>query len=169
MLTLRRKLYSLLAILFLALATMFYVASSGRIAELKTRILMDGVDRASNVELIRFAQLLYPLQQFPHIYRPPTLFGAVVMEPMGLLALLAGYGSVPGILWLAYIQWRNFPFGRVALRPFALIAGLLLLVMVPADLIPSILALSVFCIPVRQPLGLRRFPPAQEIPPREPS
>ena len=157
-LTLRHRLYSLLAILVLALATMFYVARSGRIAELQSSVLTDGLDRASNTELIRFAQLLYPLQQFPHIYRPPTLFATKVMEPIGLLALLAGYGSVPGIVWLVYIQRRNFRFAQVPLRPFALVAGLLLLIMVPPDLIPSILAVSIFCVPLRQSPGLRWTP-----------
>ncbi len=147
LLTLRRKLYALLALLPSALAVIFYALHSNRIAELHTNLLTDGVSRESNLELLRFVQILSPLQQFPRVYMPVTLFGGLVMEPMGLLPLLVGYGSVLGLLWIAYMILRNFPPSNDPQRPLALFAGFILLMMTPPDLIPSIVAFAVFLIP----------------------
>lgn len=148
--SMRRKLYSLLALVPMFLTVLLYLATSNRVAELRTNISIFGLDRESNNELQRFAQIFYPLQQFPHVYTPVTLilnghlFG---MEPIGLLPLVSGYGSVFGLLWVAYIMWRNFPLNKLSRRPLALFAAFILLMMTPADLIPSLVALALFAVP----------------------
>jgi len=92
-------------------------------------------------------QILSPLQQLPHIYKPVILFGSWVMEPMGLLPLVLGYGSLFGALWLIYMLKKNFPIRQVRMRPFWLIALFVLLFIASADLICSIVALAVFLVP----------------------
>jgi hypothetical protein len=145
--TLRKKRLRLLALIPMSLAVSVYVARSGRLVELQNNLLVGGLSSESNKELMRFAQMFYPLQGLPHIYSPPNLYGSLIMEPMGLLPLLAGYGSVFGVVWLAYIVWRNFPPRRVTLRPLALVAALVLFMMTTPDLIPSVVALAVFLVP----------------------
>lgn len=145
--TSRKKLLPFLALIPMSLAVSVYLARSGRSVELQNNLLVSGLSSESNKELMRFAQMFYPLQSFPRIYSPPSLYGSLVMEPMGLLPLLAGYGSVVGVLWLAYILWRNFPLRRVTLRPLAAVAGLVLFMMTTPDLIPSVVALAVFLVP----------------------
>jgi len=143
----RKKLLPFLALIPMSLAVSVYVAQSGRLVELRDNFVVSGVNSEFNKELMRFAQMFYPLEGFPRIYNPPNLYGSLVMEPMGLLPLLAGYGSVLGVVWLAYIVWRNFPPRRVTLRPLALVAGFVLLMMTTPDLIPCVVALAVFLVP----------------------
>ena len=71
----------------------------------------------------------------------------MVMEPMGLIPLVIGYGSVFGLLWIAYMILHNWPSCRVPQRPLALIAALVLLMMTAPDLIPSVVALAVCLVP----------------------
>src|SRR5208282_5233871 len=91
------------------------------------------------------------LQHFPQVYEPPTLYGGIVMEPMGLLPLVAGYGSVLGVVWLGYFLWRNFPRRQFPMRLLIGLAALILLFMSPPDLIPAVVALCVFLVPRRGP------------------
>jgi hypothetical protein len=139
-----------LALVAVGVTVLLLIAHSSRLADLHTNLLVGGVSSESNRELARFAQILYPLQQFPRIYQPPILFSFFVMEPMGLLPLAAGYGSVFGVAWLAYILRRNFPLRRLPLRPLALVAGLMLLVFTAPDFIPAVVAFAVFMVPPKQ-------------------
>jgi hypothetical protein len=66
---------------------------------------------------------------------------------MGLLPLLVGYGSVLGLLWIAYMILRNLPSSHDPQQPLALFAGFILLMMTPPDLVPSIVAFAVFLVP----------------------
>jgi hypothetical protein len=143
----RKKLVPFLVFIPMSLAASIYVARSGRLAELNDSLLVSGANSEFNKQLMRFAQMFYPLESFPHIYTPPNLYGSLVMEPMGLIPLLTGYGSVPGLMWLIYIVSRNFPLRRVVLRPLALVAGLVLFMMTTPDLIPCVVALAVFLVP----------------------
>jgi hypothetical protein len=158
----RKKLLPLLALIPMSLAVSVYIARSGRLAQLHNNLLVSGVNSEFNKELMRFAQMFYPLQGFPRIYSPPNLYGSLVMEPMGLLPLLTGYGSVPGLVWLIYILWRNFPPRRVLLRPLALVAGLVLLMMTTPDLIPSVVALTVFLVPRTKQAASAEYPEGDE-------
>ena len=112
-----------------------------------TNLVVGGMNSASNRELARFVQIFSPLQQFPEVYKPPILFGSFVMEPMGLLPLVAGYGSVLGLIWLAYILWHTFSFREVPLLPLAFVAWFILLMMTAPDLIPAVVAFAVFMVP----------------------
>jgi hypothetical protein len=151
--TLRRKLHSLLAIVPMSLAVLFYMESSGRIAELYGNLLVNGVNREVNPELMRFAQMLYPLEYFPKVYQPAALFGSALREPIGLLPLVAGYGSLAGLAWLAWMLVHNPPPRMAGMRPMALLAALVLLLLTTPDLIPSVVALAVFLVPrTRQPV-----------------
>jgi hypothetical protein len=142
--TLRRKTYALAAFIPLCAAALFYFAFSGRLAELHTSIQSDGLNGESNREFFRFAQILTPLIQFPAVYKPPVLFDNVVAEPMGLLPLVLGYGSIPGAIWLGWMLWRNFRLPKTPRRPFALVAGFVVFIIAPPDLIPSVVALAVY-------------------------
>lgn len=158
----RKRLLPLLALIPMSLAVSVYIARSGRLAQLHNNLLVSGVNSEFNKELMRFAQMFYPLQGFPRIYSPPNLYGSLVMEPMGLLPLLTGYGSVPGLVWLIYILWRNFPPRRVLLRPLALVSGLVLLMMTTPDLIPSVVALTVFLVPRTKHAASAEYPEGDE-------
>jgi hypothetical protein len=145
--TLQNKKYSFLAIVPLTAAAFVVFLRSNRLADLHTNLVVGGMNSASNRELARFVQIFSPLQQFPEVYKPPILFGSFVMEPMGLLPLVAGYGSVLGLIWLAYILWHTFSFREVPLLPLAFVAWFILLMMTAPDLIPAVVAFAVFMVP----------------------
>lgn len=154
--SLRRKVLATLALIPTGVLVATYMVYSGRVAILRESLMIDGLSSESNHELARFVQILSPLQQLPHIYKPVILFGRWVMEPMGLLPLVAGYGSIFGVLWLFYILKKNFPFNQIRMRPFWLLALFVLLFIASADLICSIVALAVFVVPSGD--GLRNEP-----------
>jgi hypothetical protein len=143
---LRRKWIAFAGIIPAAAIVGFYLSISGRVAKLSENIAIDGLQTESNHELARFVQILSPLQQFPQIYKPVILFGSWVMEPMGLLPLCVGYGSLFGILWLLYILFKNFPISQVKERGFWLVAAFVLFIMASPDLICSIVALAAFMV-----------------------
>jgi hypothetical protein len=151
--SLRRKVLATLALIPAGALVAAYMVHSSRVATLRENLLIDGLNSESNHELARFVQILSPLQQLPHIYKPVILFGSWVMEPMGLLPLVAGYGSIFGVLWLIYILRKNFPLSQIRMRPFWLIALFVLLFIASADLICSIVALAVFLVPRDDELG----------------
>lgn len=124
----------------------YIISHSKRILALQSNLLVEGIDRSSSRELARFTQIFYPLQQFPSIYKPPLLFGDRPMEPMGLLPLVVGYGSIFGLMWIIYVLRRNFPLSRVKLLPTAAVAALVLLMMTAPDLIPAVVTLSAFAV-----------------------
>jgi hypothetical protein len=142
--TIRRKTYAFLAMVPAAGGLLGYIAKSGRMSELLTGLQSDGLNIESNHDLMRFVQILNPLVTFPHIYKPITLYEVWVAEPIGLLPLVAGYGSVLGALWLTYFLWRNILHGEHRSRLLLYSATFVLLIMSPADLIPCVAALAVF-------------------------
>ena len=140
----RRRRLALPAALAGGIPLGFYVLRGARMQELVYAVALNGFDRESNHELMRFAQILGPLQQFPHIYIPPVLFGDWVADPMGLLPLVAGFASVPGLVWLGWLLWRFRPFSDRTTRPLALAAAFLLCLLASPDFIPSIVALAAY-------------------------
>ncbi len=147
LLTLRRKSIALLALAPFGAAALIYAEHSKRLSELETNIVTGGLSIESNKELMRFAEMLFPLAHFPRVYEPATLYGGAVMEPMGLLPLLAGYGSVAGLIWLSYFLWRNVPREGGSQRLLLLTAGIVLFFMAPPDLIPAVVAFAIFLVP----------------------
>jgi hypothetical protein len=145
--TLRRKAVALLALACFGAAALLFAQHSKRLIELQTNMITGGLSIESNKELMRFAQMFYPLARFPRIYQPPTLYGAAVMEPMGLLPLLAGYGSIVGVGWLGCLLARNLPREGLSQRMLLMTAGIVLLFMAPPDLIPVVVAFTIFLVP----------------------
>ncbi|MGO8758303.1 MAG: hypothetical protein ACLQG3_09285 [Terracidiphilus sp.] len=148
--TLPRRRYALGASLPVAAGIACLVARSARLVDLHSNLLINGASSSTNNEMARMTQILAPLGQFPHVYKPPMLFGGILLEPMGLLPLVAGYGSIFGVVWLVYVLRRNFPLRQVPLRPLALLAGLVLLVLTAPDFIPAVVALACFMVPARR-------------------
>ena len=145
--TLARKRYALLASMPIGAIILFLIVRSARLVDLRSDLLINGTSSGTNNELARIAQIFGPLSQFPFVYKPPLIFGGIVLEPMGLLPLVAGYGSVLGIVWLLYILRRNFSLRRIPLRPLALIAGAVLLILTAPDFIPAVVAFAFFMVP----------------------
>ena len=143
---LKRKWIAFAAMIPASAIVGFYLSISGRVAKLSENMAIDGLQTESNHELARFVQILSPLEQFPQIYKPVILFGSWVMEPMGLLPLCVGYGSLFGILWLIYILYKNFPISQVKERGFWLVSVFVLFIMASPDLICSIVALAAFMV-----------------------
>lgn len=150
MVSLRRKWLAFAGMIPAAMIVGFYISISGRVATLSEHLQIDGLNSESNHELARFVQILSPFAQFPHIYKPVILFGSWVMEPMGLLPLCVGYGSIFGILWLLYILRKNFPISQIKDRAYWLVALFVLLIMASPDLICSIVAFAAFMV-VKRP------------------
>lgn len=145
-LTLRTKRYALLVFLPLCGIFLAYIASSTRVEDFRTSLLISGMDRQSNPELLRLLQIVDPLVQFPHIYQPVVIGTDWVSEPMGLLPLVAGYGSIFGAVWLCCVAWNKFDLQRMKQRPFAAVTAFTLLIIAPPDFIPLIATLSLFVV-----------------------
>lgn len=148
LITLQRKSHALLSLIPIALLAVVFITGSVRVSELHETIQESGMSSQYNKEFVRFAQIITPFEQFPHIYRPPILFDTLVEEPLGLLPLVVGYGSVMGLIWLVYILRHNFPTRQIELRPFACVAIFVLFVMASPDQISCIAAVAVFAAPV---------------------
>lgn len=148
--TTARRRYALMASVPVGAAVLFLIVRSARLVDLRSDLLINGTSSSTNNELARITQILAPLGQFPRIYNPPMLFGGIVLEPMGLLPLVAGYGSVLGIVWLIFLLRRNFPLRQIPLRPLALVAGAILLVLTAPDFIPAVVAFAFFMVPVKR-------------------
>jgi hypothetical protein len=147
----KRKFKSYLVLAPMSVAAILYIVLSNRIGELRDNILVSGVSGVDNRDLTRLVQIFSPLQQFPLIYKPVILkFEGLfmTMEPMGLIPLVIGYGSVFGLIWLVYMMRRNWPSAKVPQRPMALLAAFVLLMMTAPDLIPSVVALAVCLVPM---------------------
>jgi hypothetical protein len=155
--TTARRGYALMASAPVGAAILFLIVRSARLMDLRSNLLLNGASSSTNNELARITQILAPLGQFPRIYKPPMLFGGIMLEPMGLLPLVVGYGSVAGIVWLLHILRRNFPLRGVPLRPLALVAGAILLLLTAPDFISAVVAFAFFMVPVR-----REGPPCEE-------
>jgi hypothetical protein len=150
MATLKRKIYSLLALAPMSVAALFYMSVSNRLGELRDNIMVSGMDGVVNRDLTRFVQILSPIQQFPHLYKPASvIFDGqwMVMEPLGLLPVVIGYGSILGLIWIVYMIFHNYPSRSLTQRPLAFAAGLILLILTSPDLIPAVVALAVCLVP----------------------
>jgi hypothetical protein len=145
-----RRRYALMASVPVAAVLLFLIVRSARLVDLQSDLLVRGMSTSTNNEMARFTQILAPISQFPRVYTPPMLFGGIILEPMGLLPLVVGYGSVFGIIWLLYILRHSFPLSGVPLRPLALIAAAILLLLTAPDFIPAVAAFAFFTVPVRR-------------------
>jgi hypothetical protein len=147
----RKKLYAILAMVPLAVAFSYFVLRSSRIHELSDDLLIFGTSQDTNRELLRLAQIIQPLISFPSIYKPVSLFGLNI-EPIGLLPLLVGYGSVVGCLLYCRLALRSVRLAEVESVPLALAAIFTLSFISSPDFIPVIVAVLYALAPRRSPL-----------------
>ncbi len=142
----RYKRYSVIAISFCAVGLFYYAGSSTRLDEVIANTLLYGADPTLNIDLARVNQIVFPILAFPRIFRPFTAFG-IEMQPLGLMPLLLGYGSVMGLGLYLRLAFFKFPLRRVKSLPLALIALAFLSFVVPSDLVPAIIAFTYAVIP----------------------
>jgi glycosyltransferase involved in cell wall biosynthesis len=137
----RRKLHALLVVIPIGAVFSYFVVQSSRVTELRENLLIFGLSQDSNRELLRFAQIVYPLAAFPRMYRPVSVLG-LDMQPLGLLPLLIGYGSIVGCILYYRLTFRNFHFIDVGSMPLALAAVFALTFMSSANFLPVIVAFA---------------------------
>jgi len=136
-----RKFHALLILIPVGAVFSFFIFQSGRVTQLRENLLIFGLSQDSNRELLRFAQIIYPITAFPGIYRPVSLFG-LDMQPLGLLPLLIGYSSVIGCILYYRLTFRNFRLTDAQSTPLALAALFVLTFMSSPDFLPVIVAFA---------------------------
>jgi hypothetical protein len=137
--SIRRKTYALLVLIPIAGAFSFFFLQSNRVQMLLERVLPFGLNQQTSRELLRFAQILYPLTSFPRIYHPIDLFDLTV-APLGLLPLLIGYGSVTGLLLYLWLVVRSYRLAERGSLPLLAASAFVLSFMASPDFIPVIIA-----------------------------
>jgi hypothetical protein len=144
----RTKLHALLVLIPAGALFSFFVLQSSRVTELRENLLIFGLSQDTNRELLRFAQIIYPMSAFPGLYNPVTLFG-LDMQPLGLLPLLLGYGSIVGPVLYYRLTFRGFH--EAGSTPLALAAVFVLTFMSSANFIPVIVAFAYATAPKQAP------------------
>jgi len=117
----RRRLHALLVVIPIGAVFSYFVLQSGRVSEFRENLLIFGLSQDSNRELLRFAQIVYPITAFPGMYNPVSFFG-LDMQPLGLLHLLIGYGSIIGGILYYRLAFRSFQWIDAKSIPMALAA-----------------------------------------------
>jgi len=135
------KWHSIIGLGLLTAGFLIYALKSARLEEVVATMVLYGADPAINIDLARVNQMLLPLAAFPGIYKPFTIFG-VDMQPMGLLPLLVGYGSVFGLSLYARLVFFKLPLRNLQSSTLALLMLLMISFVVPPDLIPAIVAFT---------------------------
>jgi hypothetical protein len=131
-----------------ALVFSYFAVRTNRVADLREGVVIYGLDEESNHELMRFAQISYPLASFPRLYSPVTFFEHE-MQPLGLLPLLVGYGSVFGLLLYYCVMFRSFRLSEARAKPLGLAAIFILSFVSSPDFIPVIVAFAYAMRPVK--------------------
>ncbi len=142
----RHKRYIALGLAVLAAGILFYASTSVRLAEVVEKALFYGADPGLNIDLARVNQIVFPLMAFPKLYVPFTVFG-VEMQPLGLLPLLVGYGSILGLALYLRLVLFKLSFRNARSWPLALVTLALLSLVVPSDLTPAIIAFGYAAAP----------------------
>lgn len=120
----------------------YFVIHSARVADLRMNASIFGLRETSNREFARLAQIIFPLSAFPRVYTPRILFGVIKMEPMGLLPLLVGYGSVIGCAAYFWIALHRQRIAGTHSTAYALPAAILISFLVSPDFIPAVVAFA---------------------------
>lgn len=158
----RNKLYALLLAIPLGGAFAYFVRQSSRLAEVREGLLVLGLSQDTNRELARFAQMTYPLSAFPGMYKPVSIFG-IDMQPLGLLPLLIGYGSVVGIIVYFRLAVLRLRFADRKSVPLALATTLVLSFLSPASFVPVIVAFVYALAPIERGVPLRGLGCAKQL------
>src|SRR5579871_2757942 len=135
----KRKKYALITLVLFGTLFTYFALHSVRVAELRDSVLFFGIDQEVNREFLRLGQIIYPLSAFPNIYRPVTIFN-IVMQPLGLLPLLVGYGSVVGAVLYFRLLFGKFRFSQTDSPGLGLASILVLSFFSSPDFIPIVLA-----------------------------
>lgn len=147
LLSFKRKRYTVISLALLSLAAFFYISSSTRIDEFARSTAIYGMTPDTNFELFRLTQIFYPLAAFPQVYQPIYLYDRY-LEPVGLLPLLVGYGSVIGLGLYLRMCFFKFRLKDARSVPLALATLFVLSFLVPPDLVPVIIAAAYALTPV---------------------
>ncbi len=147
LLSLRRKWYTVISLGLLSLAVFIYASTSGRIDDFVKSAAIYGITPDTNFQLFRITQIIYPLIAFPKVYTPVYLYDRY-LEPVGLLPLLVGYGSIAGLTFYLRMAFFKFKLRDVRSVPLAMTTLFVLSFLVPPDLIPAIVALAYALAPV---------------------
>lgn len=141
------RLRALAAVIAFAVVFAYFVLQTNRVAELREHLVIYGLSQESNHELMRFAQILYPLGSFPRMYNPVSFFEHE-MQPLGLLPLLVGFGSVFGVLLYYRVIFRSFRFSDAGSKSLGLATIFVLSFMSSPDFVPVIVAFTYAMAPV---------------------
>jgi hypothetical protein len=137
----RRKLQAFLILVPIGAVFSYFLLQSSRMTELRENLLIFGLSQDTNRELLRFAQIIYPIRAFPGMYNPVSFFG-LDMQPLGLLPLLIGYGSIIGGILYYRLTFRSFHLFDTESTPLAFAAVFVLTFMSSADFVPVIVAFA---------------------------
>lgn len=144
----KNKMATLSALVPLVGGVAYFIVHSGRVLELRSNILIYGLSETSNRELLRLGQIIYPLTVFPGIYKPVELFG-IKMEPLGLLPLLVGYGSVIGCLIYYRVVIARLLSLRLKSLTLALVSAAVFSFVISPDFVPIAVAFAYTVTAVR--------------------
>lgn len=144
----KSRLRALSAVIAFVLVFSYFAVRTNRVAELHEHLDTYGLNDESNRELARFTQILYPMASFPRMYDPVTVFENE-MQPLGLLPLLVGYGSVFGLFLYYRIIFRSFRLSQAESKPLGLAAIVVLSFMSPPDFVPAIVAFTYAMKPLK--------------------
>jgi hypothetical protein len=130
-----------------------FARHSARFEELGENVEVQGLQFDVNQEFYRINQIVLPLASFPRIYQPAYVFGLDV-QPLGLLPMLVGYGSILGLSLYVRLVFLKQRIGASKSPLLALIVAFMLSFTVPADLIPAIVAFA-YALSPRSAISLR--------------
>ncbi|MGH9560484.1 MAG: hypothetical protein ACRD3S_03435, partial [Terracidiphilus sp.] len=137
----KNKMISVLALLPLTVGITYFLFRSGRVVELQNAILIYGLSEVSSPQFLRVGQIIYPLTAFPHIYKPVDLFG-FAMEPLGLLPLLVGYGSLFGCVIYCRAILAPFRSNGAKSMTLALTSAFVFSFVISPDFVPLIVSFA---------------------------
>jgi len=137
----RRKLQAAFVLIPIAVVFSYFVLQSARVTELRENLLIFGLSQDTNRELLRFAQIVYPITAFPRIYSPVSVFG-LDMQPLGLLPLLFGYSSIIGCILYYRLAFHKVHLAEAESMPLAVGALFVLTFMSSPDFLPVIVAFA---------------------------
>ena len=147
--SLRSKWYAITGLSLLSLTLFVFISTSSRIEDFLTSAVIYGIEPESNFQLFRINQIIYPLTFFPRIYKPIWLFDRYI-EPIGLLPVLLGYGSVAGLAFYGRLAFFKFPLRRVNSVLLVFTTLFVLSFLVPPDLVPAIVGFAYALTPTSE-------------------
>ncbi len=144
----RRRVYAIVFLVVALFVGLYVVHSSARVAELEESFFTDlQFSETDSPQLQRIAQIVFPLMSFPRIYEPIAIYAdqSYIVQPLGLLPLLVGYGSLLGCFLYYRLIFRMMPPREANSKLLALLGILVLSLWSPPNFVPSIIAF-IYCL-----------------------